>query len=49
MEDSNGYLKKMYEQQICAYQQDVADLQAKLAESAAAITALQSKVNKLEE
>ena len=33
MEDSNGYLKKMYEEKINNYQKEIANLKEKLSQS----------------
>jgi predicted nucleic acid-binding Zn-ribbon protein len=48
MEDSNGYLKKMYEEKINNYEKEISELKSKLASSQNTIASLESKIQKLE-
>jgi septal ring factor EnvC (AmiA/AmiB activator) len=48
MEDSNGYLKKMYEEKINNYEKEISELKSKLASSQNTNASLESKIQKLE-
>ena len=48
MEDSNGYLKKMYEQKINNYEREIAQLKAQLSDSQKQSQTLSGKIAKLE-
>ena len=47
MEDSNGYLKKMYEEKINNYEKEISELKEKIKQDLAEIDALQRNVKKL--
>lgn len=49
MEDSNGYLKKMYEEKIRNYEEQIATLKKKVEEETAEKNRLKSELTKAED